>query len=97
MGKPWRALDQRRGDAADFEERFSKYKDFGISYVEAAGVSGRGNVYLNGALVSRFTDVTPDGSAFTFTSAESGGMNVRMQYDSDGELSGVLVLASDAH
>lgn len=79
------------GDAVGmtFEERFSKYKDFGITYVEADGVSGRGNVYLNGSLVSRFADITPDGGTFSFASAEKDGVIVYTQYDSHGDLIGV--------
>ena len=76
-------------DGISFEERFSKYKDFGITYVEADGVSGCGNVYLNGSLVSRFADVAPDGSTFSFTSAATGGMIVHTEYDSHGSLIGV--------
>ncbi len=72
-----------------FEERFAKYKDYGITYVEAPNASGRGNVYLNGQLVSRFSDVSPDGSAFSFTSADEGGIAVRTVYDSNGQLTGV--------
>ncbi|MDO5152142.1 MAG: M56 family metallopeptidase [Eubacteriales bacterium] len=72
-----------------FEDRFARYKDFGITYVEARNASGKGNVYLNGQLVSRFSDVSPDGSAFSFTSAEKGGIAVQTVYDSNGQLSGV--------
>lgn len=72
-----------------FEERFAKYKDFGITYVEANGGSGRGNVYLNGQLVSHFADAAPNGNTFSFTSAEQGGIAVRTVYDNDGKLSGV--------
>ena len=86
------------GDAGGttFEERFSKYKDFGISYVEAEGASGRGNVYLNGSLVSRFADAAPDGSTFSFTSTETGGMIVHTEYDSHGSLIGVREIFPDA-
>lgn len=72
-----------------FEDRFAKYKDFGITYVEANGVSGRGNVYLNGQLVSHFADVAPNGNAFSFASAEQGGIAVRTVYDDNGKLAGV--------
>ncbi len=72
-----------------FEEHFAKYKDYGITYVEAPNASGRGNVYLNGQLVSRFSDVSPDGSAFSFTSADKGGIAVRTVYDSNEQLTGV--------
>ncbi len=86
------------GDAGGttFAERFSKYKDFGITYVEADGASGRGNVYLNGSLVSRFADAAPDGSTFSFASAEAGGMIVHTEYDSHGNLIGVQEMLPDA-
>jgi len=72
-----------------FEEHFARYKDFGITYVEAQNASGQGNVYLNGQLVSRFSDISPDGSAFSFTSADQGGIAVRTVYGNNGELTGV--------
>ncbi len=75
-----------------FEECFAQYKGYGITYVEAPDASGKGNVYLNGQLVSQFSDVSPDGSAFSFTSADKGGIAVRTVYDSDGQLSGVEIL-----
>lgn len=74
-----------------FTERFSKYKDYGITYVEAKGASGAGNVYYNGHLVHQFADVSPDGGAFSFTSAEQGGINVRTVYDSSGKLAGIEI------
>jgi len=75
-----------------FEECFSRYKDYGIIYAEAQSASGRGNVYLRGQLVSRFSDVSPDGSAFSFTSADKGGIAVRTVYDSSGQLSGLEIV-----
>ena len=78
-----------------FEERFARYKDFGITYVEAEGVSGRGNVYLNGRLVSYFTDVVPNGDAFSFTSADQSGIPVQTDYDEKGNLIGVQELLPD--
>ena len=75
-----------------FEERFAKYKDYGITYVEAPNTSGQGNVYLNGQLVSRFSDISPDGSAFSFTSADRGGIAVRTVYDSNEQLIGVEII-----
>ena len=72
-----------------FAERFSTYAPFGITYEEAVGASGAGNVYLNGRLVSRFADIDPDGGAFTFTSVKQGGITVRTVYDSSGSLTGV--------
>ncbi len=75
-----------------FEERFARYQDWGITYAEAPNVSGQENVYLNGQPVSRFSDVSPDGSVFSFTSANKGGIAVRTVYDSSGKLSGVEVV-----
>ncbi len=72
-----------------FAERFAKYKAYGITYEEASGSSGVGNVYSNGRLVSRFADISPDGGAFSFTSARRGGVNARTVYDSNGRLTGV--------
>lgn len=75
-----------------FAELFEKYAAFGISYAEAEGASGAGNVYLNGHLVSRFADERPDGGVFTFESADEGGMAVRAVYDEAGKLTGVTEL-----
>ena len=82
------------GDSAaepgtSFAERFEKYASFGITYEEAKGASGAGNVYYNGQLVSRFADLTPDGGAFTFTSTEQGGITMKTVYDNNGRLIGV--------
>ena len=72
-----------------FAELFEKYTPFGITYVEAEGASGAGNIYYNGQLVSRFADLTPGGGAFTFSSAEQGGITVKTVYDNNGRLTGV--------
>ena len=78
------------GDATapgtDFAEIFEKYAPFGITYEETEGSSGKGNVYYNGQLVSRFSDLTPEGGAFTFSSAEQGNFAVKTVYDEDGLL-----------
>ncbi|MCM1266612.1 MAG: M56 family metallopeptidase [Bacteroidales bacterium] len=79
-----------------FAERFAKYKDFGITYVEAEGASGRGNVYLNGQAVSHFADVAPNGDAFSFTSAEPDGIRVHTDYDERGNLIGVQEMLPEA-
>lgn len=76
------------GGGHTFEEIFLKYKPYGISYVEAPDASGAGNVYYNGELVHVFSDVTPSGSTFSFTSSKQGGINIRTVYQND-ELSGV--------
>lgn len=72
-----------------FEERFARYKDYGITYVEAQNASGQGNVYLNGQLVSRFSDISPNGSTFSFTSANKGGLSVQAVYDNNDKLAGL--------
>lgn len=75
-----------------FEEIFAKYKDYGITYVEAEGASGAGNVYYNGQLVNVFIDVTPTGGAFSFRSGKEEGINVRTVYTRDGEISGMEIV-----
>lgn len=75
-----------------FEEIFAKYKDYGITYVEAIGSSGKGNVYYNGQLVNIFSDVTPGGGVFSFQSGKKGGINVRTAYTSDGKISGIEIV-----
>ena len=89
-------ISAAEGNAAEpgtgFDDIFEKYAPFGITYEEAEGNSGRGNVYYNGQLVSRFTDLTPDGGAFTFTSAGQGSLTVKTVYDDDGRLTGVEVV-----
>lgn len=81
--------DSGEDSGETFGERFARYRDFGITYAEAEGVSGAGNVYWNGRPVCRFSDVDPDGGAFSFTSDWQGGLCVRTVYDGDGTLQGV--------
>ena len=69
-----------------FAERFEKYAPFGITYEEGEGL---GNVYYNGRLVSHFSDLTPDGGAFTFSSENGGGIPVKTVYDENGRLTGI--------
>ena len=69
-----------------FAERFERYASFGITYKEGDGL---GNVYYNGRLVSKFADLTPDGGAFTFSSAKGGGITVKTVYDENGKLTGI--------
>lgn len=76
-----------------FAELFERYAPFGITYVEAAGASGAGNVYYNGRLVSRFVDLAPGGGAFTFSSAEQGNFSVKTVYGNHGRLIGVEAVA----
>ena len=79
------------GGGHTFEELFSKYEPFGITYEEAPHASGVGNVYYNGNLVHTFSDVSPSGGAFSFTSSKQGGINVRMIYKNNS-LSGVEIV-----
>ena len=72
-----------------FAQRFEQYAPFGIIYEEAEGASRASNVYYNGRLISHFTDITPDGGAFSFTSSQRGGIPVPTVYDGDGKLAGV--------
>ena len=72
-----------------FAERFEVYAPFGITYKEAKGASGAGNVYHNGKLVSQFIDENPNGGVFSFTSARKGGITVKTLYDNSGKLTGV--------
>lgn len=85
------------GNAAEpgtsFAQRFEKYAPFGITYVEAEGASGAGNVYYNGQFVSQFADLTPNGGAFTFSSAEQGNFSVKTVYDNNGRLIGIEAVA----
>jgi len=75
-----------------FEDRFARYREFGITYVEGENSSGAGNVYFNGQPVRQFSDVTPDGGAFSFTSGAESGIRVRTVYDARGLLSGVEIV-----
>jgi len=81
--------NEMKSDAGiSFEERFAVYSDYGITYEEAAGVSGKGTVYYNGEPVNFFADLTPSGSVFTYNSSK-GSINVRTVYDENGILTGV--------
>ncbi len=76
-------------NAKTFPEIFEKYSAFGIEYVEAENASGAGNIYYHGQLVNSFADISPDGGAFTFHSADGGAIDVQTIYDADGNLTGV--------
>lgn len=74
-----------------FAQRFEKYAPFGITYEGIEG-SGVGCVYYNGQLVRSFIDLTPEGGAFTFTSAKQddvAGIAVKTVYDDNGNLTGI--------
>lgn len=70
-----------------FENIFAKYKKYGIEY--KAVPNGLGNVYYNGEPVKHFSDLSPDGSAFSFESTEGGKITVTAIYDENGNLKGV--------
>ncbi len=74
-----------------FAERFARYKDFGIEYVEAENASGAGNVYCNGKLVKSFIDISPDGGVFSFQSADGGEINAMTVYDDKDCLCGINI------
>lgn len=74
-----------------FAERFERYKDFGIEYVEAENASGAGNVYCNGKLVKSFIDISPDGGVFSFQSADGGEINAMTVYDDKDCLCGINI------
>ena len=81
------AIEQQ--DAVSLAERFEKYASLGITYEETDGDVVSRNVYYNGQLVSKFSDLTPDGSAFTFSSSKGGGIAVKTVYDQNGNLTGI--------
>lgn len=74
--------------AESFTERFAKYREFGIEYVEAQNASGAGNIYYHGKPVNAFLDIAPDGGTFTFQSADGGEINVKTVYE-NGKITGV--------
>ena len=69
--------------AESFADRFDKYKEFGIEYVESENASGTGNIYYNGKLVKYFLDLSPSGDVFTFQSTDGGSINVQTIYEND--------------
>ena len=93
----------KKDRGASFEEIFEKYRDYGITYVEADQGSGVGNVYYNGEPVRYFVDSRPDGGVFSFCSqggkpadgggddkiSAKGGITVFTVYDEEGRLCGV--------
>ena len=86
------AIEQQ--DAVSLAERFEKYASLGITYEETDGDVVSRNVYYNGQLVSKFSDLTPDGGAFTFSSSKGGGIAVKTVYDENGNLTGIETVAA---
>lgn len=67
-----------------FEEIFATYNRFGL-YCKPSSSSSRGagyNLFLEGRPVNQFSDVSPNGSAFSFESADqaANGLKVRVVY-----------------
>lgn len=71
-----------------FEQKFSKYKDYGIDYKEGKE-SSIGNVYYKGQLVKQFIDKNPKGGTFTFQSVDGGKIIVHTVYDKKAKLIGI--------
>ncbi|MDE7243640.1 MAG: M56 family metallopeptidase [Oscillospiraceae bacterium] len=72
-----------------FAEIFADYAAYGIRYDEAAENELR--LTCNGEPVSRFADLKPDGSAFSYENPySSGGLSVITDYQ-NGQLSGLTV------
>lgn len=69
-----------------FEEIFSRYADFGITYEPRPEGSGRGNVYFNGELVGLFVDQAygnRDG-IFTYESVDKSSLTAYTVRDRNG-------------
>lgn len=74
---------------------FASYEVYGLTYKEA--VTGNGterNLFYNGQPVRSFGDVSPSGSAFSFTSTDPEGIQVRTVYNESGELVGIEPVAA---
>lgn len=74
---------------------FASYEVYGLTYKEA--VTGNGaerNLFYNGQPVRSFGDVSPSGSAFSFTSTDPEGIQVRTVYSESGELVGIEPVAA---
>lgn len=71
-----------------FTEKFSKYREYGIEYIEAENASGAGDVYYNNILVKTFIDQNEKG-IFTYDSKSGGTIKVQAVYNDKNELCGV--------
>lgn len=74
-------------------DMFEKYAPYGITYKETATADGmERNLYLNGKPVNHFSDTTPAGGVFTFSSSiqTKDGLTVRTTYENN-KLSGVTI------
>lgn len=68
-----------------FEDIFDRYSTFGLYYERANTMSGGTgyNLFLNGRPLNKFSDVTPQGSAFSYESAEQrpDGVTAHVTYN----------------
>lgn len=70
-----------------FQEIFAAYAPYGLTYTPVDGDS-RGSLSYNGQPVGWFTDLKPDGGAFSYESPNGGTLHVRTVY-TDGVLTGL--------
>ena len=84
------AMGDAEAGGRSYEEVFEPYKKYGVEYREE---NGEKKLYFNGAAVSKFLDLSPDGGVFVFTSDGGGEIDVQTVYDVGGELIGVKEIA----
>lgn len=72
-----------------FAEIFAQFAAYGLTYEPAVG--GRGNLFYNGQPVAYFADPKPDGGVFTFSSDNTEGLTVSVEYDEMGIMSDLKV------
>lgn len=76
------------GKGTTFEELFAQYEPYGLVYSPREG--GMGSLVLNGQAVKSFSDLKPDGGAFSYQDPYTDrGLKVYTQYDADGNLTGL--------
>lgn len=84
------AMGDAEAGGRSYEEVFEPYKKYGVEYREE---NGEKKLYFNGAAVSKFLDLSPDGGVFVFISDGGGEIDVQTVYDVGGELIGVKEIA----
>lgn len=71
-----------------FEEIFAQYQPYGLEYFPRE--SGLGGLTWNSQAVKLFTDLKPDGSAFSYRDPDTeDGLRVFTEYDKNGKLTGL--------
>lgn len=73
-----------------FAEIFAQFAAYGLTY-EPSAAGGRGNLFYNGQPVAYFADPKPDGGVFTFSSDNTEGLTVSVEYDEMGIMSDLKV------